>query len=119
MGVVVCPWLSSHLPSQWLLVSVAARTRRIANLVFFLSVVSPSVCDSMDLGRSGVWDSPMATDKYVKQFGWTFGGGRSGVDGAEALKRSNWDRKENMKYSSTNLRAKIACIQAELQLDER
>ena len=33
----------------------------------------------------GVYDSPMATDYYVRQFGFMFGGGRSGVFGLKAL----------------------------------
>ena len=36
-------------------------------------------------GRSGVYDSPMATDYYVKRFGFLFGGGRSGAAGLAAL----------------------------------
>merc|ERR1719228_2919919 len=40
---------------------------------------------SMDLGKSGVYDSPMATDYYVKRFGFLFGGGRSGMEGIKAL----------------------------------
>ena len=40
----------------------------------------------MDYGSSGVYDSPMATDYYVKRFGFMFGGGRSGMYGLEAMK---------------------------------
>merc|ERR1712183_826077 len=39
----------------------------------------------MDYGSAGVYDSPMATDYYVKRFGFMFGGGRSGKLGLEAL----------------------------------
>ena len=39
----------------------------------------------MDYGRSGVYDSPMATDYYVQRFGFLFGGGRSGSAGMAAL----------------------------------
>ena len=39
----------------------------------------------MDVGRAGVYDSPMATDFYVLRFGFMFGGGRSGMHGLEAL----------------------------------
>ena len=39
----------------------------------------------MDIGRNGVYDSPMATDYYVQRFGFMFGGGRSGMHGLEAL----------------------------------
>eukprot|EP00092_Neocalanus_flemingeri_P058568 GFUD01069799.1.p1 GENE.GFUD01069799.1~~GFUD01069799.1.p1 ORF type:complete len:145 (+),score=47.55 GFUD01069799.1:62-496(+) len=41
---------------------------------------------SMDYGGGGVYDSPMATDYYVKRFGFMFGGGRSGMYGLQALK---------------------------------
>ena len=40
---------------------------------------------SMDYGSSGVYDSPMATDYYVKRFGFMFGGGRSGMYGIKAM----------------------------------
>jgi len=40
---------------------------------------------AMDYGRSGVYDSPMANDYYVKRFGFLFGGGRSGSAGLTAL----------------------------------
>ena len=39
----------------------------------------------MDLGKSGVYDSPMAQDYYVRRFGFLFGGGRSGMKGMAAL----------------------------------
>ena len=39
----------------------------------------------MDYGASGVWDSPMATDYWVKRFGWMWAGGRSGMYGLKAL----------------------------------
>jgi len=42
----------------------------------------------MDLGAGGVYDSPMATDYYVRQFGFLFGGGRSGLYGLKALQES-------------------------------
>ena len=45
--------------------------------------VSTVLC--MDYGQAGVYDSPMATDYYVKRFGFMFGGGRSGLKGFEAL----------------------------------
>ena len=40
----------------------------------------------MDYGRSGVWDSPLATDYWVKRFGFMWGGGNSGLHGIEAFK---------------------------------
>ena len=43
---------------------------------------------SMELGKGGVYDSPLATDRFVRQFGFLFGGGRSGVKGIEAFQVS-------------------------------
>ena len=37
------------------------------------------------LCSGGVYDSPAATDFYVRQFGFMFGGGRSGVLGLKAM----------------------------------
>jgi len=54
---------------------------------------------AMDFGGGGVWDSPMATDQYVKQFGWLFGGGWSGVQGMKAQTSSKVS-KADMKLSS-------------------
>merc|ERR1719234_492182 len=39
----------------------------------------------MEIGKGGVYDSPMSQDYYVKRFGFMFGGGRSGMHGIEAL----------------------------------
>ena len=41
--------------------------------------------ECLDYGRDGVWDSPMATDYWVKRFGFMWAGGRSGMKGMEAL----------------------------------
>merc|ERR1711862_874038 len=43
------------------------------------------VVPGMELGKSGVYDTPLATDQLVKEFGFLFGGGRSGVQGIQAL----------------------------------
>jgi hypothetical protein len=40
----------------------------------------------------GVYDSPAATDFYVRQFGFMFGGGRSGVLGLKAMQVTSWQR---------------------------
>ena len=39
----------------------------------------------LDYGGHGVWDSPMATDYWVKRFGFMWGGGSSGMYGLKAL----------------------------------
>jgi len=44
---------------------------------------------AMELGKSGVYDSPLATDELVREFGFLFGGGRSGVKGIQALQDHN------------------------------
>ena len=43
----------------------------------------------MELGKSGVYDTPLATDQLVREFGFLFGGGRSGVQGIQALQVSS------------------------------
>merc|ERR1712038_1351156 len=48
-------------------------------------VVMVSCVSGMDVGKGGVYDSPMAQDYYVKRFGFMFGGGRSGMYGLKAL----------------------------------
>merc|ERR1712045_31831 len=44
--------------------------------------------DCLTSGRDGVWDSPMATDYWVKRFGFMWAGGRSGMKGMEALQKT-------------------------------
>merc|ERR1712226_1725481 len=44
--------------------------------------------DCLTQGRDGVWDSPMATDYWVKRFGFMWAGGRSGMKGMEALQKT-------------------------------
>jgi len=44
--------------------------------------------ECLDYGRDGVWDSPMATDYWVKRFGFMWAGGRSGMKGMEALQKT-------------------------------
>merc|ERR1712200_397317 len=48
-------------------------------------VVMLGLVSGMDVGKGGVYDSPMAQDYYVKRFGFMFGGGRSGMYGLKAL----------------------------------
>ena len=47
-----------------------------------------SVVRGMEIGAGGVWDSPMATDYWVKRFGFMWGGGNSGMSGLKALRVS-------------------------------
>merc|ERR1712117_208292 len=50
-----------------------------------VAVVTAGLVSGMDVGKGGVYDSPMAQDYYVKRFGLMFGGGRSGMYGLKAL----------------------------------
>jgi len=43
---------------------------------------------ALDIGTGGVYDSPMSTDRYVRQYGYLFGGGRSGFNGLKAIQES-------------------------------
>merc|ERR1712107_423884 len=53
--------------------------------VLVVAVVMAGCLSGMDVGKGGVYDSPMAQDYYVKRFGFMFGGGRSGMYGLKAL----------------------------------
>ena len=46
---------------------------------------SVSLARGMEIGAGGVWDSPMATDYWVKRFGFMWGGGSSGMSGLKAM----------------------------------
>merc|ERR1711874_141694 len=54
-------------------------------LLAVMVVVTSGCVSGMDVGKGGVYDSPMAQDYYVKRFGFMFGGGRSGMYGLKAL----------------------------------
>merc|ERR1712014_475306 len=54
-------------------------------LASVLVVVMAGCVSGLDVGKGGVYDSPMAQDYYVKRFGFMFGGGRSGMYGLKAL----------------------------------
>merc|ERR1712190_1667 len=54
-------------------------------LASVVAVVMAGCVSGMDVGKGGVYDSPMAQDYYVKRFGFMFGGGRSGMYGLKAL----------------------------------
>ena len=58
-----------------------------------LSLISVCACifsqiSALDIGAGGVYDSPMSTDIYVRQYGYLFGGGRSGFLGLKAIQES-------------------------------
>merc|ERR1712115_44357 len=52
---------------------------------FYVLAALLGVTACMDVGRSGVYDSPLANDYYVRRFGFMFGGGRSGLKGLQAM----------------------------------
>merc|ERR1712243_455980 len=52
---------------------------------FYVLAALLGVTACMDVGRSGVYDSPLANDYYVRRFGFMFGGGRSGLQGLQAM----------------------------------
>merc|ERR1711936_1458231 len=58
---------------------------KLLALVVVVVVVMAGLVSGMDVGKGGVYDSPMAQDYYVKRFGFMFGGGRSGMYGLKAL----------------------------------
>merc|ERR1712223_1858126 len=58
---------------------------KLLTSVVVVVVVMAGCVSGMDVGKGGVYDSPMAQDYYVKRFGFMFGGGRSGMYGLKAL----------------------------------
>ena len=65
----------------------SARSSSLKNMKLLVVVVVTlaGLVSGMDVGKGGVYDSPMAQDYYVKRFGFMFGGGRSGMYGLKAL----------------------------------
>jgi len=65
----------------------SARSSLLKNMKLLVVVVVmlAGLVSGMDVGKGGVYDSPMAQDYYVKRFGFMFGGGRSGMYGLKAL----------------------------------
>merc|ERR1712203_269529 len=68
-------------------VSSSARSSLLKNMKLLVVVVVTlaGLVSGMDVGKGGVYDSPMAQDYYVKRFGFMFVGGRSGMYGLKAL----------------------------------
>merc|ERR1712032_633913 len=73
--------------AQWHLFFSSARSSLLKNMKLLVVVVVTlaGLVSGMDVGKGGVYDSPMAQDYYVKRFGFMFGGGRSGMYGLKAL----------------------------------
>merc|ERR1711935_199343 len=77
---------SSEEGAQWHCFLSSARSSLLKmNLLAVMVVVTAGLVSGMDVGKGGVYDSPMAQDYYVKRFGFMFGGGRSGMFGLKAL----------------------------------
>merc|ERR1712083_1165580 len=77
------------------------KTLRMRQCLVLLVVVGCSL--GMELGRSGVYDSPMAQDYYVRRFGFMFGGGRSGMYGLEALQQVEDPMHLHTRHSSPSI----------------
>jgi len=60
-------------------------TVSIFSLAVALCMAPGLLGQPMDYGGTGVWDSPMATDYWVKRFGFMWGGGNSGMYAIKAL----------------------------------
>merc|ERR1712212_483424 len=72
--------------AQWHCFFSSARSCLLnMKLLAVMVVVTAGLVSGMDVGKGGVYDSPMAQDYYVKRFGFMFGGGRSGMYGLKAL----------------------------------
>merc|ERR1712032_689247 len=73
--------------AQWHCFFSSARSSLLKNMKLLVVVVVTLAgrVSGMDVGKGGVYDSPMAQDYYVKRFGFMFGGGRSGMYGLKAL----------------------------------
>merc|ERR1739840_11962 len=59
--------------------------KKMKLLLVMVVTLASGLVSGMDVGKGGVYDSPMAQDYYVKRFGFMFGGGRSGMYGLKAL----------------------------------
>ena len=62
-----------------------------------------SLARGMEIGSGGVWDSPMATDYWVKRFGFMWGGGSSGMSGLKAMQVKQENPRVNIFFWSTCL----------------
>merc|ERR1712072_40651 len=72
--------------AQWHCFFSSARSSLLSmKLLTVMVLMTAGLVSGMDVGKGGVYDSPMAQDYYVKRFGFMFGGGRSGMYGLKAL----------------------------------
>merc|ERR1712038_881206 len=72
--------------AQWHCFFSSARSSELSmKLLTVMVLLTAGLGFGMDVGKGGVYDSPMAQDYYVKRFGFMFGGGRSGMYGLKAL----------------------------------
>merc|ERR1712088_780713 len=64
---------------------------------------------AMEIGKGGVYDSPMAQDYYVKRFGFLFGSGRSGRHGRdEGARRGDEKQRGHLLQGSPALQGEDA-----------
>merc|ERR1712130_818037 len=85
MGVLRGTAQEKELSGTVFLSSARSSLLKIMKLLAVMVVVTAGLVSGMDVGKGGVYDSPMAQDYYVKRFGFMFGGGRSGMYGLKAL----------------------------------
>ena len=62
-----------------------------------------TVARGMEIGAGGVWDSPLATDYWVKRFGFMWGGGSSGMSGLKAMQVTQPVQKYNQQKNCFTL----------------
>ena len=90
-----CQELGAFFSSQQAVQSFFLTMRSFGVALLLLGLVG-----AMEIGKGGVYDSPMAQDYYVKRFGFLFGGGRSGMHGIEALQADGLVEKEGKKMEA-------------------
>jgi len=78
-------------------------------VLIVLSLAACACVSAMDIGSGGVYDSPMATDYYVRQYGFLFGGGRSGLLGVRAMQESQ-DRFHQLRVPTLQRRLKEVSV---------
>merc|ERR1712061_453968 len=84
-----CQW--SHLELRHITdrTQSTAYTMRLSVKICLVMLLMVGVqVEALDFGSSGVWDSPLATDYWVKRFGFMWAGGRSGMHSLKALQKT-------------------------------
>merc|ERR1711910_162953 len=85
MGVLRGTAQWKELSGTFFFSSARSSLLKSMKLLTVMVLLTAGLVSGMDVGKGGVYDSPMAQDYYVKRFGFMFGGGRSGMYGLKAL----------------------------------